>query len=256
MQPKRKSKPTPYRGRLTPESASKGIHAAKANSSRLIEDAEMLSNNGRYPSACSIAALAIEEMSKPAIIRKIVIAESPQEIARGWKLFSSHHDKGAPWIVPHLIREDLGTYEDFVEEFMRNRDPLLLDSLKQISIYCGCYGKSHWSSPTEVIEADQSELLIETAKILQFSGQLSPLDSEDGIRLWKEHMAGCFSVGYVTANNKIVEFFAKAADHGLLPENKIPQTVAFDFMTTALILSDGEIEEQKRIFGISFTEDI
>ena len=254
MQAQGKSKPTPYRGTLTPKSASEGIHIAKTNATRLLNDAEMLSKNGRYPSACVLAALAIEELSKPAIIRKIVIAESPQEIARAWKLFSSHLEKGAPWIVPHLINAT-ATYEDFVEEFMRNRDPLLLDSLKQISIYCGCYGKSHWSSPAEVIEKDLAEQLIATARILNLSGQFSPLDSEEGIRLWKSHMKGCFSVGYVTANNKIVEFFAKAADHGLLSESRIPESVAFDFMTTALILSDGEVEEQKRMFGIPFTGD-
>lgn len=254
MQAQGKSKPAPYRGTLTPKSASEGINIAKTNATRLLDDAELLFKNGRYPSACALAVLAIEELSKPAIIRKIVIAESPQEIACAWKLFSSHLDKGAPWIVPHLIKET-ATYEDLVDKFMRNRNPLLLDSLKQISIYCGCYGKSHWSSPSKVIEKDQAELFISTARILNLSGKFSSLDSEEGIRLWKIHMKGCFSVGYITANNKIVEFFAKAADHGLLPENRIPRSAAFDFMTTVLILSDGEVEEQKRIFGIPFTGD-
>ena len=254
MQAQGKSKPTPYRGILTPKSASEGIHIAKTNATRLLDDADMLFKDGRYPSACALAALAIEELSKPAIIRKIVIAESPQETSRAWKLFSSHLDKGAPWIVPKLI-ESNATYEDFVEEFIRNKDPLLLDSLKQISIYCGCYGNSHWSSPAEVIEKDQAELVIATARILNLSGQISPLDSEEGVRLWKNHMKGFFSVGYITANNKIVEFFAKAAEHGLLTEKLIPKSVAFDFMTTALILSDGEVEEQKRMFSIPFIVD-
>jgi len=133
MQVQGKSKPAPYRGRLTPKSASEGIHTAKINATRLLDDAEMLSKNARYPSACALAALAIEELSKPAIIRKIVIAETPQEVAHAWKLFSSHLEKGATWIVPQLIKET-ATYEEFVERFMKNRDPLLLDSLKKISI--------------------------------------------------------------------------------------------------------------------------
>jgi len=77
------------------------------------------------------------------------------------------------------------------------------------------------------------------------------VDSPDGLRLWQRHMKGCFSVDYVTANNKIVEFFYRAADTGLLPKRKIPQEVAFDFMTTALVLSDGEAAEQMRALGIS-----
>ena len=62
-------------------------------------------------------------------------------------------------------------------------------------------------------------------------------------------MTDCFSVSYVTANNKIVAFFNRAASSGLLPVPKIPPEVAFDFMTTALVLSDGEAAEQMRMFG-------
>jgi len=67
----------------------------------------------------------------------------------GWKLFSSHHDKAAPWIVPHIIHSNPETYEQFVDAFMHQRDPVLLDSLKQLSIYCGCYGNCHWADPRE-----------------------------------------------------------------------------------------------------------
>lgn len=248
----RKSKAFPYKGILTPDSASIGIATAKTNARRLLDDAETLSVKERYPSACALACLSIEEISKPAIIRKILLANSPEQVSAGWKLFSSHHDKAAPWIVPHIIHSNPETYEQFVNSFMHMRDPILLDSLKQLSIYCGCYGHCHWADPHKVIEKDQAAVVLNSARILILSGQASLVDSPGGLRLWQSHMQGLFSVGSVVANNKIVEFFYRAAESGLLPEPKIPPEVAFDFMTTALVLSDEET--QKEAAALGFTE--
>ena len=247
---KRKSKPEPYRGPLTPHTAATGIAAAKSNAKRLFEDAQLLLEKQRFPSACALAALSIEEISKPAFIRKLLLAESPEQVRKSWLLFASHHDKAAPWIVPSLIASQPETYEDFVEQFMRTRDPVLLDSLKQLSIYLGCYGACHWAAPVEVIATEQADAVIASARILILSGQVSELDSPAGLALWKTHMKGCFSVGYVTANDMIIQFFSKAHAAGLLEDSRIPTSVAFDFMSTALALSDGEAAEQKRIYGI------
>ncbi len=229
-----KSKASPYRGTLTTESASVGIGTAKANAKRLLDDAEALLAKERYPSACALACLAIEEISKPAIIRKILLANSPEQVRRGWKVFSSHHDKAAPWIVPYIIGSNPETYEHFVEAFMHQRDPVLLDSLKQLSIYCGCYGKCHWADPREVIEKDQTNVVLKSARMLLLSGQGSPVDSPNGLELWQSHMRNCFSIGYVAANNKIVEFFYKAADAGLLSERTIPPEIAFELGVTGV----------------------
>jgi AbiV family abortive infection protein len=250
MSAKQKSKPEPYRGPLTPQTAAIGIKAAKENAKRLLDDAQLLLDERRFPSACALAALSIEEVCKPALIRKLLIAESPEQVRKGWQLFASHHDKAAPWLVPSVIASQPETYEDFVEHFMRTRDPILLDSLKQLSIYLGCYGACHWAAPIEVIEREQTDAVISSARILILSSQLSELDSAAGLVLWQTHMEGCFSVGYVTANNMIVQFFPKAHSEGLLKDSRIPPSVAFDFMSTALVLSDGEAAEQELMYGI------
>ena len=246
----RKSKPKPYRGPLTADTAATGIIAAKSNAKRLFDDAQLLLEKGRFPSACALAALSIEENSKPAFIRKLLLAETTEEVRKGWLLFASHHDKAAPWIVPSLVASNPETYEDFVERFMMTRDPVLLDSLKQLSIYVGCYGSSHWAAPDAVIEREQADTVISAAKVLILSGQVSELDSPKALVLWKTHMTGCFSVGYVTANDMVIEFFSEARKAGLIEGSRIPTSVAFDFMSTVLALSDGEAAEQKRIFGV------
>ena len=150
-----------------------------------------------------------------------------------------------------LIAEQPETYEDLVEQFMRKQDPILLDSLKQIALYSGCYGKSHWSAPVDVIEKSQAHAIIHIASVLVISGQVTEVDSEEGLSLWKDRMAGCFSVGYVTANNRIVDFFKAAKELNMVTgDTTIPRECAFDFMATAMMLSDGEAAEQRRLFGL------
>lgn len=73
-----KDKPSPYRGKLTVESVSKGIYTAKKNAERLLADADILIEQKSYPSACGLAVLAIEEISKPAILRKLILAITPE----------------------------------------------------------------------------------------------------------------------------------------------------------------------------------
>jgi AbiV family abortive infection protein len=100
-----------------------GIRTAKVNAKRLLDDAEALVGKEGYQSACALARLSIEEISKPGIIRKILLADSPDQVRRGLRVFSSRHDKAAPWIVPQIIRSNRGTYEHFVETVMRHREP-------------------------------------------------------------------------------------------------------------------------------------
>lgn len=240
----------PYRGRLTTSQASIGIDRAKANAERLLTDAEHLLQTGGSPSACTLAALAIEETSKPAIIRKLLLATSPEELRRGWKLFSSHQSKAIPWIVPQIVRSRPGTVENFMKAYICHNEPALLDAVKQISIYLGCYGNCHWSQPSEVIEGELTESFIAAARLLIAGGRTSALDTDAGLELWQTHMTGCFSVGYATANNKIIDYIYAAADAGVLDERVIPMEVGFDFITTALMLADGRVEEQAQWLGV------
>ena len=243
-----KSKPVLYRSYLSAESAVKGIQASKKNALRLFEDSRTLFGKKRYATACALSILAIEEATKPAIIRKIVLANSSAELKRGWQLFACHIDKINPWIIPHLIKETK-THVDFIEQFMRKKNPILLDSIKQLSFYVGCHGKAHWSDPAIIVNESLANSVINNAAILIMSGQLTNIDTLKGIELWKEHMQGLFSTGYARANEMIIEYFKKAKTLKIFSdENDIPKETAFDFMTTALVLGDGEAREQKDIF--------
>jgi hypothetical protein len=57
-----------YKGRLTAAQLAEGMNAATENARHLVRDAVMLLEAGRFPTAASLAALAIEEAGKPAIL--------------------------------------------------------------------------------------------------------------------------------------------------------------------------------------------
>ena len=58
-----------YRGKLSSAQIADGMNAAVANARLLLEDAKFLLERMRYPTATSLAILAIEEDGKTALFR-------------------------------------------------------------------------------------------------------------------------------------------------------------------------------------------
>jgi hypothetical protein len=71
---------SPYRGELSPKQVADGMNAASRNAIRLLKDAEILFEAKRYPSASSLAALAIEEVGKSPILRSLAVAKDADAI--------------------------------------------------------------------------------------------------------------------------------------------------------------------------------
>src|SRR5713101_6953648 len=59
-----------FGGRLSASQIAAGMNAAEDNAARLLADAQLLLNAGRYPTAASVAILCIEEAAKVSILRR------------------------------------------------------------------------------------------------------------------------------------------------------------------------------------------
>lgn len=233
----RKSKADPYRGPLSPFQIAEGIAAAKRNARRLLEDAGTLYDSGRFPSATSLAALSIEEFGKLPILRRMALATTGDDWRICWRDFANHGAKSAQWSVPFLVKQ-ADTPEEFFAAFGAARDPVLLDSLKQLGLYLGCYGRAHWAEPHHVIEKDQAEPVLYAARAISAGSTPSALDSSTAVQLWSESLGGCFRCTAVVANNRVVEFLETARSEGMALEGEgIPPSVAFEFMSTVLYVS-------------------
>lgn len=231
-----KSKPDPYRGTLNPFQIAEGIRSVKNNGARLFKDAELLYEQKRFPSASSLAILTIEEFGKIPILRRMALANSPNQWQACWRDFSNHLAKSLSWMIPFLIRSDEKSTEDQYRLFKESRDPELLNSLKQLGFYVGCYGKAHWALPDKVMEQENADVAMRSARIVCMASQPSMYDSPSALREWSVHLAGCYSSDPITANNKVVEFLKTLSK---TPERKIPPEVSFEFVSTVMYLSEG-----------------
>lgn len=88
-----KTKLDQFKGRLTPAQITAGINAATQNAKRLCDDAFLLLNEKRYPSAASVAILSIEESGKVSILREVSLAKDDKSILSVWQAYRSHTKK-------------------------------------------------------------------------------------------------------------------------------------------------------------------
>ena len=71
------------------------MNAARRNAQRLLADAKTLLGCERWPAACQLAILAIEEAGKVSVLRGISIAGDEEALKRLWRDYRSHTPKKA-----------------------------------------------------------------------------------------------------------------------------------------------------------------
>lgn len=175
----------PYGGELSPVEIADGIAAAQSNASRLIADAKLLADAGRFPSATVLAILAIEERGKAIILKRLAIVPA-DKLKETWRDYRSHRAKNAGWAMPVLLAEGARTMTDFAPLVDKKADhAAMLDALKQVALYTDCLGEKHWSKPEEVIESDLARVLIEIAERMMGDRTVTVREVE----LWREIVA-------------------------------------------------------------------
>lgn len=174
-----------WKNTLKPAQIAEGMNAANNNARRLIEDAEILFNLNRFPSALSLSILSIEESGKVSILRELALAKNGDHVKESWKAYRSHTKKNAMWLFPHLASNGVNKLEEFKSLFDENAEhPLLLDNLKQIGFYTDCLGKAHWSVPDQIIDKENTEDILKLAKLMCKDSIYTPKE----IELWVKHI--------------------------------------------------------------------
>ncbi len=174
-----------YFGILTADEIADGMNAAIQNSARLASDAKILLDAERFPTASSIAALAIEEAGKVTILRRMSVAKDEKEIKKIWREYRNHRDKNTMWILPDLVARGamhLNHLKDAVDRDGEHTE--ILDAVKQLGFYTDCYTKGHWSLPLEVVDKGLAKQLVLTAEVLSQKKEITARE----IELWREIM--------------------------------------------------------------------
>jgi AbiV family abortive infection protein len=175
----------PYRGRLSPKQVAEGMNASARNASRLVEDAGILLEAKRYPSATSLAILAIEEAGKLPILRALAVAKTGEALKDGWKSYRSHQTKNVMWLFPLFVLSGVRNLEGFRSLFDPNsKHRERLDDLKQAGFYTDCLGKGVWAQPDDLIDEMIARFIVKTARSLTKEHVVS----EREVELWIEHV--------------------------------------------------------------------
>jgi AbiV family abortive infection protein len=180
----------PYAGPLTPEQVTDGIAAAQTNANRLLDDARLLMEACRYPSATALAILSIEERGKVVILKRLALLVEPKDLKETWREYRSHRAKNAGWIIPQLVAHGART----MREMAAGVDPdaehtALLDALKQVSFYSDCLANRHWSIPDTVIDEGVARSMVGAAEVMWNARNVSLREVE----LWVQIVGPCYN---------------------------------------------------------------
>ena len=229
----------PYRGPLTAEQIAVGMNAATANARRLAQDARLLLDNQRWPTAASVAALAIEESGKVVILRRFLTAAAG-EIKGLWREYRSHTKKNINWILPDLVAKGARRLDDFKPIVdSASEHPEVLDATKQIGIYTDCLGRAHWSLPAEVIDEKLAQNLVTAAELLSPERTVSVRE----LQLWAEHLGPVWNKNPEWMKQALINWYAAMQAEGLAPEGPNKMLV---FVKEGLTIGQAEQMGSKR----------
>jgi AbiV family abortive infection protein len=212
-----KKKLDQYKGRLSAEQIAEGMNAASSNAARLVEDAGLLLERERFPSAAALAILAIEEAGKLPILRRMsVIQDDAKALEVCWRNYRSHTKKNVAWLVPQLYEQGSRTLGDYYPLFDEKSDhPFILDHVKQLGFYTDCLGNANWSTPPDVVDEELAGTLVQIARLLVKHTKVTTAE----IELWVKHMKPHKEPGAVAdfdaAKRALRDWYADMQEHGL-----------------------------------------
>lgn len=203
-----------YRGKLSASQVAHGMNAANANARRLLEDAQVLAQMGRFPTAASLAALSIEESGKASILRGLAAAKSPEEATVAWKDYRSHTRKNVGWLLPEMAIKGAQKLEDFRPLFEAGSEhPHVLDQVKQLGFYTDCLGDANWSVPSEVVDEELAKSLVQVASLLVGKKEVSAKE----IELWIQHVGSAPKGDLAAGKEALISWYAAMQEAGLYP---------------------------------------
>jgi AbiV family abortive infection protein len=204
-----------YKGRLSVEQIAEGINAALQNASRLVEDAKLLLERKRFPSASSLAILAVEEAGKVSILKMLAVAKDQKAVAKYWQEYRCHTKKNVAWLLPVLVAQGARRLDDFRPLFREDSaHPFILDQVKQLGFYTDCLGQAHWSIPEEVIDESLATNLIKIAEIFSQGSKASAQEME----LWTKHLAPVWMTDTASMKQALANWWTEMQELGLAPE--------------------------------------
>lgn len=194
------------------------MNIACRNARRLADDAKLLLDAGRYPTAASIAALSIEESGKVSVLRGLASAPNKEVRRREWKDYRNHRSKNAAWILPDLVTQGARDLDSLrLAADPSSEHTAVLNQVKQIGFYTDCWGDAHWSDPEAVIDENVSRSLVGIAELLAKSRVVTVKEVE----LWIKHMRPVYGAPLDEMKTALLDWYSEMRENNLWEDGDI-----------------------------------
>jgi AbiV family abortive infection protein len=209
--------PRPFTGPLSVTSAIKGAQLLQENAARLTEDAKLLLQAKRYPSAAMMAVMALNELSR--IFHPLILASlrTPKQLVAGWKQFrSNRHDfawsifqRRIDWLVAGAMSDQ--EVND------------MLSFISALGSGAEYIAPGLWIDPNELITAELAASIVGTAELF-CKKTVKPRSME----IWME------TVGSLP-RNATIEVALKKYQAMLESEGLAQESYAIDFAARGIV---------------------
>ena len=192
------------------------MNAALRNARRLADDAKLLLDAERYPTAAALAVLSIEESGKIRILRHLAFAPEMVDRRNIWREYRSHRSKNVAWIMPSLVAKGARDLDSFrLATDTSAEHTAILEQYKQLSLYTDCLGSGNWSEPDKVVDDQMAKYLVGTADVFAQGSTITVKE----IELWKEHLRPVYGASLEVMKTALLNWFAAMRENGLLEDD-------------------------------------
>lgn len=213
-----------YCGFLSTSEIASGMNAARENARRLVADAKLLFQHGRYPSAVAVAILSIEESGKISILRELALARNQEEAAQCWRDYRSHLKKNVLWPIMDSFLKGARRAQDFLPLLDPDADhPYMLDKIKQISFYTDCFRKGLWAVPSKLMKEEFAQGLLRIADSFARSREITV----EEVDLWVQYPGPCWKSSAARMQKALFQWDEEMRKRGLIDKANEPTMEAF-----------------------------
>lgn len=208
-----KKKSKKFSEKLTAAQIAEGMNVAEENAFRLLQDAEILYKAKRYPTACSLVLLAIEEIGKVECLQTMSIVNSSSVYDQFGSIYFTHTDKTS--LILMRINGMLNLHFPDNEIFSLGNTISVsknFDQLKQSGFYSDYLGKGRWWNPSKI-----SEMIVKPFIVIAKRFIWNNKHSEKEIQIFQKYMGPLWGTDKKMSEQNKMDMDAELKAAGISP---------------------------------------
>ncbi len=166
--------PQPFTGRISPADAARGARVTQADALRLIEDAKLLLQAARFPTAAMVAVMALDEMSRVFQVLTLSTIDGSEQLVAAWKEFRGDR-RTFPWSMIQPVEG-----EDSARPMGDPELAGMLSFIRKLGSRADFIQPGLWVDPAELVSAELAASIV--ASVESICVAIEP----DSLELWSE----------------------------------------------------------------------